>query len=53
MSLTEPSGMYDVRDVATCSNCEGQRPGKWEGDPTMPMVFRCDACGEITQGVDL
>jgi hypothetical protein len=52
MSLDQPSGLYDVRDVAFCARCAEDRPGKWTGDPSKPMAFRCDACEWETTGVD-
>lgn len=51
MSLDQPSGLYDVRDVAFCQECAESRPGKWTGDPTHPMAFSCDSCGSVTTGV--
>jgi hypothetical protein len=53
MSLDQPSGLFDVRDVAWCRDCEGMRPGQWSGDLTKPSaIFVCDACQGQTGGAE-
>lgn len=50
MSLDQPSGLFDVRDVSFCRQCDGMRPGEWTGDPLKFPVFTCDACQGETGG---
>jgi hypothetical protein len=52
MSLDQPSGLYDVRDVSYCARCDGMRPGQWVGDLTKFPGFACDACTWVTSGGD-
>ena len=45
MSLDQPSGLLDQRDVEWCRDCDGMRPGEWIARPGSAFpVFRCDAC---------
>jgi len=50
MSLDQPSGLYDVRDVSYCARCDELREGLYVGDPTKPMAFRCQVCDWETRG---
>ena len=52
MSMTEPSGVYDVHDIAYCARCDHHETGEWVGDPTKPMQFLCATCAWITSGGD-
>jgi hypothetical protein len=52
MSMSEPSGAYDVHDVAYCARCDQSREGVYVGDPTKPMTFRCSACEWETAGAE-
>ena len=40
-----PSGLLTTHDVDACFTCGEMRPGEWVDK----WLFRCDACGQVTE----